>query len=466
MSSSLSTHPAVQDPIPLFFFTYNCNQQDIIPEVFKSKLLQILPDQLSSLYVFGFQEFCTVLEGLFPFSANPKLIQLNQLLQLALHEKYQQPTGFLTISLTFVGAIGMIIITPFAAKFKNIRSATTSCGYAYSSLKGGVGARISYFPEGAFDSTNFVELSFATVHLNAFEGEYYYLQRNKNLYNIMRSLNFGDGYGLIKPKNHVFILGDMNYRTTQDYSTTSAESQELLSLIDGSILDASYFKKVETLVDKYDELKMSMRNGDVLQNFSEGRIKFPPTYKFHVNTAIYNTKRSPSWCDRIVYLSSYEEVGKDNLGQQLLKLPHGGKSDNEERVGNYLPVVKEYNSLESLLMSDHRPVYLEMTVPFNPPKLVISSLSGCLQILPAGLRSDISFDGFSLLEALERSSNVVSGPTTIYLKPTTLDGITQTLIRPLSNSIIGYGLWLGLTRQGRIFLVVVVISFWVIFRFF
>ncbi|KAG5418577.1 hypothetical protein I9W82_004105 [Candida metapsilosis] len=462
---SSSTTPSVKDPIPLFFFTFNCNQQTLISEVFKSKLLSILPDQLSSLYVFGFQEFCSVLDGLFASEANAKLINFNQILHEALQEKYQQPTGFSTITQTFIGAIGMIIITPYAAKFKNVRTATTSCGYAYSSLKGGVGARVSYYPEGAFDSPDFVELSFATVHLNAFEGEYYYLERNKNLYNIMRSLNFGDGYGLIKPKNHVFILGDMNYRTSQDYTPTSSESQELLSLLDVSITDAAYSKRVENLVDKYDELTTSMQKGDVLQNFAEGRITFPPTYKFHLNTAIYNTKRSPSWCDRIVYLSSYEEVGDDNLDQHLLKLPSSNNS-NHERVRFYLPEVREYNSLDSLLMSDHRPVYLEMTVPFNPPKSIISPLSGCLQILPAGLRAGISLDGFSQLEELERSSNVVSGPTTIYLKPTTFDGITQNLISPIANTVIGYSLWLGGTRNGGIFSLSTIVILWILFRFF
>lgn len=462
---SLSTTPSPQDPIPLFFFTFNCNQQTLISEVFKSKLLLILPDQLSSLYVFGFQEFCSVLDGLFASPANARLINFNQILHEALQEKYQQATGFLTITQSFIGAIGMIIITPYAAKFKNVRTATTSCGYAYSSLKGGVGARVSYYPEGAFDSSDFVELSFATVHLNAFEGEYYYLERNKNLYNIMRSLNFGDGYGLIKPKNHVFILGDMNYRTSQDYTPTSSESQELLSLLDVSITNAAYSKRVENLVDKYDELTTSMLNGDVLQNFAEGKITFPPTYKFHLNTAIYNTKRSPSWCDRIVYLSSYEEVGQDNLDQHLLKLPSSNNSSHE-RVRFCLPEVKEYNSLDSLLMSDHRPVYLEMTVPFNPPKLIISPLSGCLQILPAGLKAGISLEGFSQLEELERSSNVVSGPTTIYLKPTTFDGITQNVISPISNTFIGYGLWLGGTRNGRIFLLSTIVILWILFRFF
>ncbi|KAI5957782.1 hypothetical protein KGF57_003049 [Candida theae] len=463
-SSSIPTTKHV--PIPLFLFTYNCNQQDLIPEVFKSKLVSILPDQLSSLYVFGFQEFCSVLDGLFASSASAKLINFNQMLQSALQEKYHQPTGFSTISSTFIGAIGMIIITPYAAKFKNVRTATTSCGYAYSSLKGGVGARVSYYPEGALDSSDHVELSFATAHLNAYEGEYYYLQRNTNLYNIIRSLNFGDGYGLIKPENHVFILGDLNYRTSQNYTPNDAESQELLSLLDVSATDAAYSKRVEELVDKYDELKMSMQNGDVLQNFSEGKITFPPTYKFHLNTAIYNTKRSPSWCDRVVYLSSYEEVGPNTLGQQFPKLTSSSKANHDEIVRQSLPEVKEYNSLDSLLMSDHRPIYLEISVPFSPPQSIISPLSGCMQILPAGLKAGVLLNETSRLEALERSSNVVSGPTTLYLKPTTYDNITQNVIRPLSNTIIGYGIWLGGTRQGRLFLLTLIFIVWVYFRFF
>jgi hypothetical protein len=38
--------------------------------------------------------------------------------------------------------------------------------------------------------------------------------------------------------------------------------------------------------------------------FSEGKINFPPTYKFDKGTLIYDTskkKRTPSWTDRIIW---------------------------------------------------------------------------------------------------------------------------------------------------------------------
>ncbi|KAI5964155.1 uncharacterized protein KGF55_002097 [Candida pseudojiufengensis] len=447
-------------PIELYLLTYNCNKQTLRPDLFTSHILEALPDQISSLYVFGFQEFCTILESSFTSEANSKLIKLNELIQSALQEKYQNPSSFQTISMNFLGAIGMIMISPFPSKFQKVRTATSSCGYGYSSLKGAVGFRLTYCPEGRFNSTNKVELSFANLHLNAYEGEYYYLKRNKNLYNLIRSLDFGDGYGLIKPKNHIFIMGDLNYRTSQDYKSYSQESQELFSLSEIPTNDSKYIKKIESLVDNYDELKKSMANGGVLQNFSEANITFRPTYKYHINTAIYNTKRSPSWCDRILYVSSYEEILDDNLGLRLLKTTGAADTKYVESLPYYLPKIKTYSSIDSLLLSDHRPVYLNISIPFNPPKSIISPLSGCLQILPSGLTTSTNFDDFAQLRTLESSTNVVSGPTTVYLIPTKLDGFLNTIVRPIMDLLIGYTLWFGTTTQGRLLLFMIFLLSW------
>ncbi|KAI5956553.1 hypothetical protein KGF54_001028 [Candida jiufengensis] len=448
------------EPFSLFLLTYNCNKQNLVPDLFTSHLLEALPDHISSLYIFGFQEFCTILDSSFTSEANSKLIKLNGLIQSALQEKYQNPSSFQTISMNFLGATGMILISPFTSKFQKVKTATSSCGYGYSSLKGAVGFRVTYCPEGRFNSLNSVELSFATLHLNAYEGEYYYLQRNQNLYNLIRSLDFGDGYGLIKPKNHVFIMGDLNYRTTQDYKSYSAESQELFSLSEIPTNDAQYIKKIQTLVDKYDELKKSMIDGGVLQNFSEAKITFRPTYKYHLNTAIYNTKRSPSWCDRILYLSSYEEILNDNLGLRLLKKPGSNDTTYESQLHYYLPEVKKYGAIDSLLLSDHRPVYLDISIPFNPPKSIISPLSGCLQILPSGLTASANFDNISDLRSLEANTNVVSGPTTLYLKPTKLDGFINSIIRPIVDYFMGSSLWFGTTTSGRVLLFIIVLLCW------
>jgi hypothetical protein len=37
--------------------------------------------------------------------------------------------------------------------------------------------------------------------------------------------------------------------------------------------------------------------------YNEGTIYFLPTYKYKKKTKIYDTKRTPSWCDRILYYS-------------------------------------------------------------------------------------------------------------------------------------------------------------------
>lgn len=50
---------------------------------------------------------------------------------------------------------------------------------------------------------------------------------------------------------------------------------------------------------EYDQMRKGLV--DVLDGYSEGDIKFPPTYKYLVGTDDYDPKRLPAWCDRVVY---------------------------------------------------------------------------------------------------------------------------------------------------------------------
>ena len=58
---------------------------------------------------------------------------------------------------------------------------------------------------------------------------------------------------------------------------------------------------------KYDELKAHMKAGLVFENFCEGEINFPPTFKCKIGTEgfKYTEKkhRTPSYCDRILFTS-------------------------------------------------------------------------------------------------------------------------------------------------------------------
>ena len=69
---------------------------------------------------------------------------------------------------------------------------------------------------------------------------------------------------------------------------------------------------------------------EIISEFKEGEITFPPTYKYDVGTHIFDSsrkKRVPSWTDRILFMDDSNKV------KQL-----------------------EYSSVPGVSMSDHKPV--------------------------------------------------------------------------------------------------------------
>ncbi|CAM8933476.1 unnamed protein product [Rhodiola kirilowii] len=58
-----------------------------------------------------------------------------------------------------------------------------------------------------------------------------------------------------------------------------------------------------------DQLRVERRQGRVFQGWKEGRIYFPPTYKYSHNSDQYagdavqrkEKRRTPAWCDRILW---------------------------------------------------------------------------------------------------------------------------------------------------------------------
>ncbi len=108
---------------------------------------------------------------------------------------------------------------------------------------------------------------------------------------ILRSLQFSskssEKYSLYE---HDILLwcGDLNYRIDSD------NFQEVVDMIQQNSLYE---------LRKLDQLKQEKAAGNVFAEFEEGKIKFPPTYKFKVGTHEYDAEkvRIPSWCDRILY---------------------------------------------------------------------------------------------------------------------------------------------------------------------
>lgn len=54
---------------------------------------------------------------------------------------------------------------------------------------------------------------------------------------------------------------------------------------------------------KFDELKQTSLQCKEIKGFEEGPLTFDPTYKYYKDSDDFDDKRTPAWCDRILYRS-------------------------------------------------------------------------------------------------------------------------------------------------------------------
>jgi len=146
--------------------------------------------------------------------------------------------------------------------------------------------------------------------------------RDQNYNSIIQEINFILPNG--KPVNileHdcIFWMGDLNYRINQ--------KKQLLD----NVLHAIEMGQYDGLL-AYDQLRQGIRSTRAFEFFNEAPITFPPTFKFKVGTNQYNTKRIPSWCDRILW----------RVGTRA-------NADDVECAA--------YNCIGTITLSDHKPVY-------------------------------------------------------------------------------------------------------------
>ncbi|KAG0680545.1 hypothetical protein C6P40_004244 [Pichia californica] len=315
----------------IFISTFNCGKKPPIGGEFPKHISEKLPNDISSLYVFGFQEISSILESTNDNEINKKLIWISNNLLNCLEKKFKMKS-FELISINHFGSIGIIIISPFKSKISNIiLSFGYPVGHFLTNLKGGIGVRIK------FES---VEFTFVCMHLNAGEKIENLIRRNNDIYNILSKLKFDDGWCVLKPESHIFLFGDLNYRLTGTFGMFK------------SIVISNEGNNIEEIFEdlKNDELLIMMKNGTILEDFEEAKINFKPSYKYIIGSGEYNKKRIPSYCDRILYLG-YSEFSK---------LPK-------------YEIIK-YDSIPECQISDHIPVYLIINVHSSPPERNINDL--------------------------------------------------------------------------------------------
>jgi len=141
--------------------------------------------------------------------------------------------------------------------------------------------------------------------------------------------------GLLNLEGACFWMGDLNYRIDED----NDKVRQLIKDDD-----------IETLCH-LDQLRTQRLEGNVFDQFNEGQITFPPTYKFDPGTDIYDTSpkaRVPSWTDRVLYRAQ----------SPCYVMPHTYRSHPDVKISDHRPVSASF--VVSLLEQ-------EATAPFATP---------------------------------------------------------------------------------------------------
>ncbi|EAS28720.3 SacI domain and endonuclease/exonuclease/phosphatase [Coccidioides immitis RS] len=186
-------------------------------------------------------------------------------------------------------------------EIKNVEGSVKKTGLSgIAGNKGGCAIRLEY---------SNTRICFLTAHLAA--GFANYEERNRDYNTIAHGLRFQRNR-TINDHDAIIWLGDFNYRI-------ELNDNKVRSLIEKGSLEELYEK---------DQLNLQISAGVTFQDYFEGPITFPPTYRYNNGTDVYDTsekRRIPAWCDRVLW--------KGEILNQV-----------------------EYNTAP-LKFSDHRPVY-------------------------------------------------------------------------------------------------------------
>jgi endonuclease/exonuclease/phosphatase family metal-dependent hydrolase len=171
-------------------------------------------------------------------------------------------------------------------------------------------------------------LCFVNTHLAAHQDKVE--RRNADVAEVIRGIKLGHKgkYDILNQYHHVFWMGDLNYRLDfGDQGEAKKPSEEQFNKMVKMVDDKKFGELFE-----HDQLAKSMGEKKVFVGFQEGKCNFPPTFKVLRNeNLVYSEKRSPAWCDRILWKS----------------MP-GLEGDIKQ---------SEFNAAIKIMSSDHKPVY-------------------------------------------------------------------------------------------------------------
>lgn len=205
--------------------------------------------------------------------------------------------------------------------------------------KGGVGVRLGFRCPDSSEHDEEIVMTFVAAHLAPHECNAE--RRNADWREIVRGLVFDPSTtGVYTPCSHLFVLGDLNYRTAD----THPQSMEYLVFPqpEDPIESNTHFLRLL----EQDQLSAQREAGKTMQGMDEAQVTFPPTYKFKMYSRVPEEVRSKTW--------EWSQFRWPSWTDRILFLPFPGEGE---------VVVKRYDSIRGITTSDHRPVALHVEVP-------------------------------------------------------------------------------------------------------
>ncbi|KAJ8870556.1 hypothetical protein PR048_029579 [Dryococelus australis] len=215
------------------------------------------------------------------------------------HVAYVRAVATETVGTGIMGKMANLVVSEISWYYWRY-AYSWSCGIVFSSIinivlieiviivfsefvlgnKGGVGVRFE------LHNTSFC---FVNSHLAAHVEEFE--RRNQDYHDICSRMSFTRFLPPkgIKDHDHVYWLGDLNYRITD------RDAREVKDYID----EGNY-----EMVLQYDQLNQQRRLRTVFVGYREGVINFRPTYKYDSGSDNWDSSeknRAPAWCDRILW---------------------------------------------------------------------------------------------------------------------------------------------------------------------
>lgn len=283
----------------IFIGTWNVNGQ--APTISTTDWLSS-DDDPPDFYAIGFQEL-DLSKEVFIFNDTPREQEWLSAVKNGLHPKAQYR------KIKLIRLIGMMLIVfvkeQHIEHIHNISAETVGTGIMGKlGNKGGVAVRFD------FHSTS---ICFVNCHLAAHVEEYE--RRNQDYNDICARMVFNQFKPpkFIKDHDHIYWFGDMNYRLM------GLDTDQVKAFID---------KECYSILQEHDQLTIQHGLKRVFVGYSEGPVKFLPTYKYDPGTNQWDSSeksRPPAWCDRVLW-----------KGEHMKQLC--------------------YRSHPSLLISDHKPV--------------------------------------------------------------------------------------------------------------